>query len=54
MPEATSYDIEEVNRENAVDAKRVADLGLQYRTSPGETQGARTTPAARPDRSHRL
>ena len=31
------------------DAKRVADLGLSYRASPGETQGARATPAARPD-----
>jgi hypothetical protein len=35
--------------ENAADAKRVADLGLSYRASPGETQGARATPAARPD-----
>ena len=25
------------------------DLGLRYRTNPGETQGARATPAARPD-----
>jgi hypothetical protein len=24
-------------------------LALSYRTSPGETQGARATPAARPD-----
>jgi hypothetical protein len=24
-------------------------LGLRYRTSPGETQGARATPATRPD-----
>ena len=47
--EATGYDVEEVDRENAVDAKRAADLGLRYRTSPGETQGARATPAKRPD-----
>jgi len=47
--EATGYDVEEVDRENAVDAKRAADLGLHYRTSPGETQGARATPARRPD-----
>lgn len=46
--EATGYDVEEVDRENAVDAKRAADLGLRYRTSPGETQGARATPATRP------
>ena len=37
--EATGYDVEEVDRENAADAKRAADLGLSYRTSPGETQG---------------
>ena len=42
--EATGYDIEEVDRENAADVKRAADLGLGYRTSPGETQGARATP----------
>jgi capsid protein len=47
--EATGYDVEEVDRENAVDAKRAADLGLQYRTSSGETQGARATPTRRPD-----
>ncbi len=47
--EATGYDVEEVDRENAADAKRVADLGLSYRTSPGETQGARATPVNRPD-----
>jgi lambda family phage portal protein len=47
--EGTGYDIEEVDRENAADARRAADLGLRYRTSPGETQGARATPAARPD-----
>jgi lambda family phage portal protein len=47
--EATGYDVEEIDRENAADAARVAALGLQYRTSPGETQGARATPATRPD-----
>jgi lambda family phage portal protein len=47
--EATGYDIEEVDRENAADAARAADLGLTYRTSPGETQGARATPTKRPD-----
>jgi lambda family phage portal protein len=47
--EATGYDIEEVDRENAADAGRAADLGLRYRTSPGETQGARATPARLPD-----
>jgi lambda family phage portal protein len=46
--EATGYDIEEVDRENAADARRAADLGLSYRTSPGETQGARATPTQRP------
>ncbi len=47
--EATGYDVEEVDRENAADAKRVADLGLMYRTSPGETQGARATPVGLPN-----
>ena len=47
--EATGYDIEEVDRENASDAKRAADFGLTYRASPGETQGARATPTAVPD-----
>ncbi|WP_234450942.1 phage portal protein [Paracoccus sp. MC1862] len=47
--EATGYDIEEVDRENAADAQRAAVLGLGYRTSSGETQGARATPATRPD-----
>jgi len=47
--EATGYDIEEVDRENAADAARVAALGLGYRTGSGETQGARATPATRPD-----
>ena len=47
--EATGYDIEEVDRENASDAKRAADLGLTYRVSPGETQGARATPVQEPN-----
>ena len=47
--EATGYDIEEVDRENASDAKRAADLGLSYRASPGETQGARATPVQEPN-----
>jgi lambda family phage portal protein len=47
--EATGYDIEEVDRENAADAARVKELGLSYKTSPGETQGARATPQAEPD-----
>jgi len=46
--EATGYDIEEVDRENAADAARAQALGLSYRASPGETQGARATPAGRP------
>ena len=45
--EATGYDVEEVDRENAADAARATGLGLRYRTSPGETQGARATPATR-------
>ena len=47
--EATGYDIEEVDRENASDAQRAADLGLTYRASPGETQGARATPVQEPN-----
>jgi lambda family phage portal protein len=47
--QATGYDVEEIDRENATDAARVAALGLRYRTSPGETQGARATPAQLPD-----
>ena len=47
--EATGYDVEEVDRENATDTARAEGLGLRYRTSPGETQGARATPATRPD-----
>jgi lambda family phage portal protein len=51
--EATGYDVEEVDRENATDAARAAALGLSYRTSPGETQGAREPPAARPQTRQR-
>ncbi|MBA3911359.1 MAG: phage portal protein [Rhodobacter sp.] len=47
--EATGYDVEEIDRENAADAKRAAELGLHYRTSPGETQGARATPQTLPE-----
>ena len=47
--EATGYDVEEVDRENAADAKRASDMGLSYRVKPGETQGARATPTAIPD-----
>jgi lambda family phage portal protein len=47
--EATGYDVEEIDRENAADAKRAGDMGLTYRTSPGKTQGARATPARRPE-----
>ena len=47
--EGTGYDIEEVDRENAADAKRASDLGLTYRASPGETQGARATPVQEPN-----
>ncbi len=47
--EATGYDVEEIDRENAADARRAADMGLNYRTSPGETQGARATPQTLPE-----
>ena len=47
--EATGYDIEEIDRENAADAARAGELGLGYRTKPGETQGARETPERLPD-----
>jgi len=47
--EATGYDVEEIDRENAADAKRVGDMGLTYRTSSGETQGARATPTRKPE-----
>jgi capsid protein len=46
--EATGYDIEEIDRENAADAARANDFGLGYRTKPGETQGARATPERLP------
>lgn len=42
--EATGYDIEEIDRENAADRDRAGGLGLSYRASPSETQGARATP----------
>lgn len=47
--EATGYDVEEIDRENAADAKRAGDMGLTYRTNPGETQGARATPTRKPE-----
>ena len=47
--EATGYDVEEIDRENASDAKRAGDMGLTYRTSPGERQGARATPSSKPE-----
>jgi lambda family phage portal protein len=47
--EATGYDVEEIDRENAADAKRAGDMGLTYRTSPGEKQGARATPTRKPE-----
>ena len=47
--EATGYDVEEIDRENAADAARAASLGLRYRTTPAETQGARATPAGAPE-----
>ncbi len=47
--EATGYDVEEVDRENAADAARTKELGLSYRASPGETQGARATPSQTPE-----
>lgn len=47
--EATGYDIEEIDRENAADRDRAEGLGLTYRASPGETQGARATPNRPPD-----
>jgi len=42
--EATGYDIEEIDRENAADAARAAELGLRYGKGPSERQGARATP----------
>ena len=52
--EATGYDVEEVDRENAADAARATGLGLRYRTGPGETQGARATPATRAEPGERI
>lgn len=46
--EATGYDIEEIDRENAADANRATAMGLRYGTAPGETQGARATPQTPP------
>jgi len=42
--EATGYDIEEIDRENAADAARAVEMGLSYGKGPGERQGARATP----------
>jgi capsid protein len=47
--EATGYDIEEVDRENAADMTRATALGLGYPASSGTTQGARATPPSRPN-----
>lgn len=47
--EATGYDVEEIDRENAADAARAAALGLRYAAGPGETQGARATPVRPPE-----
>jgi lambda family phage portal protein len=47
--EATGYDIEEIDRENAADRERAEELGLTYRASRGETQGARATPNRPPE-----
>jgi len=47
--EATGYDIEEIDRENAADAERAAALGLNYSIGPGETQGERATPQKQAD-----
>ncbi len=42
--EATGYDIEEIDRENAADAARAAELGLAYGKGARERQGPRATP----------
>jgi len=42
--EATGYDIEEIDRENAADAARAAELGLSYGKGSSQRQGARATP----------
>jgi lambda family phage portal protein len=49
--EATGYDVEEIDLENASDLQRAQTLGLHYRTSPGETQGPRATPTRLPEPS---
>ncbi len=41
--EATGYDIEEIDRENAADAARAAELGLSYGKGSSQRQGARAT-----------
>ncbi|MBE7183835.1 MAG: phage portal protein [Methylobacterium mesophilicum] len=47
--EATGYDIEEIDRENAADATRAAGMGLAYGTKPAERQGSRVTPKGEPE-----
>jgi len=47
--EATGYDIEEIDRENAADAARAAELGLSYGKGAAEKQGARATPRKEPN-----
>ncbi len=42
--EATGYDIEEIDRENAADAARAAELGLSYTRGPGTPQAAGAAP----------
>jgi len=39
--EAAGDDVEEVDRENAIDTARAEARDRHYRTSPGETRGAR-------------
>ncbi len=43
--EATGYDIEEIDRENAADAARAAELGLSYTRGPGTPQAAGAAPS---------
>ncbi len=47
--EATGYDIEEIDRENAADAARAAELGLSYGKGSSQRQGARATPRKEPN-----
>ena len=47
--EATGYDIEEIDRENAADAARAAELGLHYGKGSSQRQGARATPRKEPN-----